>query len=375
MVLRIAVVGAGPAGSYFAYLASKRGHFVDLYDKDEEYSAPCGEAIPGPKVAFWGTNKTVWKDLKPIVNETTVSAVYGYQVHIFNERMLYDKVVKSENSEVLGYILDKKRFVKYLRRMAENTGANFIVEKANINKLLREHYDIVVDARGPHSVPGRRYALFRVYAWGASHLEQNLIHFWFYPNILGYTWLFPYSGKWNSGSGCLKCTKAELDWMYEVVKHFITLEEVGERKYWAILAEPPKDPPAKVVKDKILLRIGEAAGHLMYHSGEGIRPALLSAHTTMSAITSALSMTSIAHSWRQNPGSLAKFINKYIGKSRIAKDSYNSYRLRELLEFLTEHGLLTTALKLLPKKAWYNLFAGKDPILNTIAKITMRFLK
>lgn len=368
--LRVAVVGAGPAGTLFALLAAKRGMDVTLFDRESVYSSPCGEAIPGPSVAYWGSNKAVWRLVGEAVERTRLNEVYGFGLH------LPGKVVVSRQTRPLGYVVNKATFVAVLRNMASMHGAKLVHRSVDVYRLAESgEYDVVVDARGPHTDTAvRRMAVIRAYAEGGYDLDRSLIHFWFAPGIIGYFWAFPRGGMWNVGVGCLGCRAGDLEQLYQSYMEAEGLEERPRtRRGWSIIAEPPGRPVAEIIRRRdgatLLLRVGEAAGHVMYHTGEGIRPALLSAYTTFKALEKALTAPSNV----TLPGA-SRYINAHVQRSRVHKDAQRSYAILQMMERLHKRRALLAALSLLPKRAWYNLFKGADPVLVLLAKTVAKLL-
>jgi flavin-dependent dehydrogenase len=372
----VAIVGGGPSGSYLATLLAKRGAEVDLYEAKSKYDIPCGEAVPGPKVAYWGKKQQVWKDIEKHINNTTLNEVYGFRVTIIDVDKKI-KIVESVRNNVLGYIIDKPLFVMRLRFEAEKYGTNILYKHADPVELARSgEYDIVVDARGPLTdTTVKRLAVVRSYALPRDELDTRILHFWFVWHILGYGWAFPHDNRFNIGAGCLGCGHNDLMGLLNLVIDKADVIEIrNTRRGWSIIAEPPNRPLAEVVDNAVLVRVGEAAGHVMYHSGEGIRPALLSAFVVANSIDVALSMPSISEWWHTEPERLAKFIEGNVKRSRVHKDSMKSYTILQFLKALWNRGLQGKALRLLPKNAWYRLFGGRDPVINVIAPIALRLL-
>ena len=52
--MQIAVVGAGPAGSWASALLARRGHSVTLIDSQAPWEKPCGGGVTGRALALVG---------------------------------------------------------------------------------------------------------------------------------------------------------------------------------------------------------------------------------------------------------------------------------------------------------------------------------
>src|SRR5215831_5207173 len=52
--MQIAVVGAGPAGSWVSILLARRGHSVTLIDSQAPWEKPCGGGVTGKALSSFG---------------------------------------------------------------------------------------------------------------------------------------------------------------------------------------------------------------------------------------------------------------------------------------------------------------------------------
>lgn len=117
------IIGAGPAGSTTARFASAAGLRVLLVDKRQELGSPiqCSGAISGHGLSAAGI------DADP---EFIHEAIYGFA--IYDEtggRTVHDYRVlkpaeygKKAGKKPLGYVVDRRRFDRYLMTQAERTG-------------------------------------------------------------------------------------------------------------------------------------------------------------------------------------------------------------------------------------------------------------
>ena len=117
------IVGAGPAGSTTARFAALAGLRVLLIDKRQELGAPiqCSGAISGHGLAAAGI------DPDP---EFIHEAIYGFAIYDERgERTVHDyRAIKADEygqgpgKKPLGYVVDRRRFDRYLVTQAERAG-------------------------------------------------------------------------------------------------------------------------------------------------------------------------------------------------------------------------------------------------------------
>ncbi len=118
------IIGAGPAGSTTARFAAEAGLRVLLVDKRQELGAPiqCSGAISGHGLAAAGI------DADP---EFIHEAIYGFAIYdqegertVHDYRLLKpDEYGAAEGKKPLGYVVDRRRFDRYLMTQAERAGA------------------------------------------------------------------------------------------------------------------------------------------------------------------------------------------------------------------------------------------------------------
>jgi flavin-dependent dehydrogenase len=111
MIYDILVVGAGPSGSYLAYLLSKNGYNVKIIDK---------ENFPRDKVCGGGiSNKTVELldfDISPVIQKNIAGAFLSYQ----NKNMIIKDLEVGSGLTVL-----RRDFDNYILQKAIKCGAEF----------------------------------------------------------------------------------------------------------------------------------------------------------------------------------------------------------------------------------------------------------
>ncbi len=119
----IAIVGSGPAGATTARFASYHGLRVLLVDKKQELGAPiqCSGAVSGHGLASAGVVPS---------DEFVSEPIYGFGVYdtYGNSTQIDYRTIKPEEygtgnkRRPLGYVVDRRRFDRYLMTMAERAG-------------------------------------------------------------------------------------------------------------------------------------------------------------------------------------------------------------------------------------------------------------
>ena len=261
---RIAVVGAGVAGSFLAFLLSRVGFKVVVFDMYKFYVKPCGEAVPEivRALARWARG---WLDFDALVRHRIKAIV-----------VCVDKRCRTiDFGKVVGYVIDKRRLVAEMRRAAMMLGAKFVWGRVNPESLQK--FDMVVDARGPFSNAPEYDAIVaaRGFVDGEDEIDlpgftgnKDTLHFWFSSSFMGYAWAFPATNdEWNVGVGGRIKGLPPLTQL--IKKYFPSATNIEASK---IKIVNPKHAIANNV-----VRIGEAGGFIVPYTGEGIRPALESA--------------------------------------------------------------------------------------------------
>lgn len=299
----IVVVGAGPAGSTTARIASKLGLNVMLVDKRQELGAPiqCSGAVSHHALADVG----VMPD-----QEFISTPIHGFKVYDAagnSTEIDYRKInEKKYQNGSLGYVVDRRRFDRYLMMLAERAGAEVWLKteatgyEPSPNSVAKIHLKrfgqsialqtkIIVGADGLQSQVGK-WANLRTHiklSELASCLQvvmdevdtDDLLelitgHEWA-PG--GYAWVFPKgSGYAEVGLGVARTmTDKDARWHLD---HFIKRSFLSDRLKGHVLevqggGVPLAAPLKKQFADNIIL-VGDAARHVNPITGGGIHTAL-----------------------------------------------------------------------------------------------------
>lgn len=262
--LRVAVIGAGPAGLVASMELARLGQDATVFENHREIGVPvrCGEALV---------------DLYHFLDRDPPGARAKAQELCVKLRDLH--LFPAPDINV--WVLDKDRWLQSMAREAESQGAHLALEtKGEISRLRRE-YDYVLDCSGCPSQSGREYGIdcgtlglavqWTVRADLASRLGKLCFHF--EPGEVGYRWIFPKSAREaNVGVGWAKKPPPN---KWETLRDFVS-KQLGD---FEILRRTAGHIPSKIVKTPVIenvLLCGDAAGVVNPYTGAGNHTALLS---------------------------------------------------------------------------------------------------
>jgi geranylgeranyl reductase family protein len=280
-VIKVAIVGAGPAGSYCAHKLAETGLYPSIFDHSHPREKPCGGLISVIAQEFFPFLKTL-----PIThserNSITLIAPSGKR-----------RVINFREGKVIGF--SRLKFDQYLLNMAVNEGADLIEEKViGLERKCgwwkvrtqKQAYAVktLVGADGVNSMlrkniigslSKRDKAL--CFGYFAKGLEKENITIKFSPTKEGYMWIIPRGEDTSIGVGSTEIRryhelKNELD---AFVSNFCPqAEKISE---WIALI--PNVKSVKTFRNPIAgsnwILIGDAAGHVNPITGSGIIYALL----------------------------------------------------------------------------------------------------
>jgi len=260
--MKIAIIGAGPAGANCAYWAAKEGHEVFLFEK-ENYLAkkPCGEAIFNEAFEY--------TPIKPEGSSWALNYISRVEVYLDNKLIL-----EADTKPLDGYVVNKRAFLEEIVKEAIDEGAKFFHDKFND----KEDFDLIIDAAGYTSTIARRagfpYDGFKLSpalrGYGKTcKIRDDTLYFQVYD--FGYAWIFPYGKNYcNFGiGGHINSREILMKNLYKFLKIFDV--EITSKIEGA--GFPSRGPLKSFCKDKIRVA-GDTAGMVMPISGEGIRFAL-----------------------------------------------------------------------------------------------------
>lgn len=304
----IVVVGSGPAGATTARIAAENGLRVLIIDKRQELGAPiqCSGAVSRHALEEVGIIPSV---------EFIHEAIYGFGVYNQNgekttidyRQIKGDEYGEGEDKKPLGYVVDRRRFDRYLMTQAERAGAevwlkteglgysvndleNCAVHIRNFNKELTIHTKMLVGADGLQSQVGKWAGLrthikltelasclqFIVDQVETDDLLEIITGHEWAPG--GYAWVFPKGhGYAEIGLGVIRTmTEHNAQWHLD---YFMQCSFFKERFKNSRILEiqgggVPLAAPLRTQYADNLILVGDAARHVNPITGGGIHTAL-----------------------------------------------------------------------------------------------------
>lgn len=300
----VVVIGSGPAGASTARAAAGRGLRVLLVDKKQELGAPiqCSGAVSAHALADANV---------PPVAEFTLAPIFGFATYRTDGAVTtldYRQLKPAAYQHTpLGYVVDRRRFDRYLMTLAERAGAEvwlktegtgYSMGEDGVVKVRLERFGqsalvrtrVLVGADGVQSQVGRWAGLrthlpldqiasclqYVVDGVETSGLLEIITGKQWAPG--GYAWIFPKGhGYAEIGLGVTR-TMTNRDARYHLdyfLKHSFLADRFKDVRILEVqgggvpLAAPLKKPYA----DGLLL-VGDAARHVNPITGGGIHTAL-----------------------------------------------------------------------------------------------------
>jgi geranylgeranyl reductase family protein len=289
--MHIAVVGAGPAGTWASILLAKRGHAVTLIDPQAPWEKPCGGGVTAKALSSFGIFET----------ELPRNSIDRLTIYFGDKR--YVTVVPQQPIAVLS----RRELGKYLIDEAEKAGVSIvknrvthIASRANGWTLSARDVllqaDFLIGADGATSLVRRTVSA----ALRPEDLSVTLGYFiptdapplmkiFFVPSFEGYIWSFPRPNHISYGL----MTRSEPGWTVRakmLLSNFIVadlgVDAMQQAEFYS--APVPCLGPRSWKKNQISgprwALIGDAAGLADPITGEGIYFAFRSAQILADSI-------------------------------------------------------------------------------------------
>ena len=290
--MRIAIVGAGPAGSHLAYRLGRTEHEVLLFDPRAPYEKPCGGglsplvgrvfpdvmALPfprhqPPRVLLRASDRSqVERDLEGTTWAVVSRAEFGQALL---ERALAGQNVRLVREQVTG-LAETSAGWQLRTAQGDTFAADYLVGADGVRSIVRRH----VVGR----VPRQHLALAVGYMVQGA---PGAVTFQTYADLEGYLWSFPRRDHASVGI-VTRLTEAQPRELWQRLDAFLT--EVCPQSHrdglWAALVPMARgaslwDTPCAGQNWALL---GDAAGHVHPITGEGISYALWSAELLAQAL-------------------------------------------------------------------------------------------
>ncbi|MDT7905378.1 MAG: NAD(P)/FAD-dependent oxidoreductase [Sulfolobales archaeon] len=260
--MRVAIIGAGPAGLSLAYFLKRGGIEAEVFESLNR---------PGLKPCAWGLITGI-EDLVPLRKESIISEIKGFRIYL-NGKLVFD--VRGDRK--LGYIIDKPRFLEDIASEVEVRYNSHVIKRGGEYRLQDgsplKGYDRVIEATGHYSL-GKEHAIPAIQYITDYQQDPEIVEFYFYSGLLGYAWVFPDRNGAKIGIGGW----TTVDTLKELVK--------GVLKGRVLSFHGARVADVGIIEERLKQGnyIGEALGTVLPLTGEGIRPSILSAWAMAEAI-------------------------------------------------------------------------------------------
>jgi geranylgeranyl reductase family protein len=280
--MKVAIVGAGPAGSLAAYHLARDGAAVTVFDASHPREKPCGGGVTSKALAL--LPQAPPDDPLParFVSDCRFESGFGESVDLPLSRPVA--------------VASRRELDAWLLRRATGAGAVHVAERVvEVDAAGRvrthagrdERFDLIVGADGAGSLVRRSFRaptpperLHMAVGWFARGTSPMLVRFT--PDLRGYLWLFPrpdHVGVGIAAPLALVPTRQLLGRLEaEVARHFPALADDEAGRYAHTIPSPSTDPASilEIAGERFAL-VGDAAALVDPITGEGIYYALRSA--------------------------------------------------------------------------------------------------
>jgi flavin-dependent dehydrogenase len=280
--MKVAVVGAGPAGSLLAHHLARDGAAVTVFDASHPREKPCGGGVTAKALRLLPPAPAS----DPLPARRVEACRFDSGEGDFVDVTLSAPVTVASRRELDAWLL-RRAVEAGARHVAERVVA---VDAAGCVRTAsgdEADFDVVVGADGAGSLvrrtllaptPPARRAM--AVGWFAPGTAPMLVRF--APGLAGYLWLFPRPDHVGVGI-CAPLasvpTRSLFDRLAAVAaRHFPALAEPEGRRYAHTIPSPSADPSSilEIAGDRWAL-VGDAAALADPVTGEGIHHALRSA--------------------------------------------------------------------------------------------------
>lgn len=262
----IPIIGAGPSGSYAAYLLVKSGKDVSVIEEHKEIGKP----VQCTGIVTHSINKIIKLKKDVIVNKVRDAVIYSPDRSHINIRMKKPNI-----------IIDRHRFDRQISDMALDEGAKFFLS-TKFSGLTKRGFIVrsdgnkrevacekIVGADGPASSVAKSAGIFgKRNFWTGIQVRaryENSNEVEFYPYIGSFAWVVPENEK-TARIGLLAEKNAKI-----YFKRFLKKKNVSEKKIISYQAGivPYYNPSLNTQKGRVYL-LGDAATQVKATTGGGI---------------------------------------------------------------------------------------------------------
>jgi len=316
----IVIVGAGPAGSYLAYLLAKEGLKPIIFDHSHPREKPCGGGVSSFALGKYQILQEV-KHLGDLGIKLKIISPKGEEAVIFGK-----KECLSISREVLDQHLLKKAISKGAVLIPERvisierTRGGFLI----ITEKSTTFCEIIIGADGVNSLVRKTFVnpigkenLAIVVGYFGSCSPDDVEIFKYYKEFPGYAYFFKRKTDCSLGIGTGLIEAETIDlrgYLTKFIKEYYP--QIKLKKFWSALIPQISDPKffdLPCAGDNWAL-IGDAAGHVDSITGEGILYAIWSAELLAKAIMHG-SIKKFDELWQEEYGEELRHKAKELDKS------------------------------------------------------------
>lgn len=353
------VVGAGPAGLMYSRVLAAKGFKVAVVEKNEQLAVkPCGEGISARVLKTAEIEKSDYnRFISHVIKGAVIVAPNGKEV-----------IVKEEGE--MGYVIDKKNFLRVMGEYSASTGAE-IYMKEPVKELTfqKDHWlvktrtmeleaKLLVGADGYLSFvsrtlglekPGERKVIPAIqYVMPNVDVHDPDMTYFFLGNDVapkGYVWIFPKDGRLaNVGIGVQGAApKAYLDKFIKMHPEIFKKVDILEFRGAAVTIGGML---SEIVTDHAIL-IGEAAGQVIPLTGGGIHTSIAGGKIAAEVTAKALEEGNLS---KQRLSEYKDKYNEYWGKrikdslkGQHANEKLSDDELNQLAEILSPEDVVNLA--------------------------------
>jgi geranylgeranyl reductase family protein len=282
--MQIAVVGAGPAGTWASILLARAGHSVTLIDSQAPWEKPCGGGVTAKALASFG----IFESDLPRNNIDGIAIYFG------------DKLSVSVTPQEPIAVVSRRDLGQFLLQEAEKSGVSLLKDRVThiestgrgwrlTTRESSVQSDFLIGSDGASSLVRRSVSigiqpedLSVTLGYFIPGKFQSQMKIYFVPDLEGYIWSFPRQSHTSYGL----ITRSEPGWTSRAKKllsNFITADlgpEVLEHAEFYSAPVPCLGPGAwkkNQISGPAWALVGDAAGLVDPITGEGIYYAFKSA--------------------------------------------------------------------------------------------------
>ncbi|MEK6984036.1 MAG: NAD(P)/FAD-dependent oxidoreductase [Nanoarchaeota archaeon] len=279
----ITIIGAGPAGTYLAYLLAKQGREVKVFEEHNTIGSPvqCTGIVTSSIEKFFRLKKEVIaKRLDKVVVVSKNNKITLNVDEIVMWRDKFDRFVADMAQDAGAEILLNHQF------LGLNGSHSIKVKDKKNNKIKEVRTEAIVGADGPYSAVAKSAGIdsdsknyIGMQAKVKLGMDTSSFETYFgsdFPNFFG--WCVPESEDTaRIGLGCLENAR---EYFYRFMK-----QRTGKKDVlcWESGLIPLYNPKRRLQKENVYL-IGDAATQVKATTGGGIIPSLKAAQTLCDCI-------------------------------------------------------------------------------------------